>query len=326
MITNLIETTTKAVSKNIKGFYIKEDLIYNGHPINNSSVKYGKTTVHFGNSSQTISFLERTYEWTPCYIKAKEEMLSNIPELDFLEKKDIQTITSCILSNDPTKLSRTLNSIKESISDTLNCNLYEYQREVLINLKKLRKESEDETEKDNLYENSKKLKNSELNPLDLIDLLSKPNQTQPNHLIAKYTSNIFYYLEEVEEFEKISTFIEKARLYEKLVLLNITFCKDELEFELPISSDSNLYQQIVNNLSNVKHFIFKSLTPENIIYNKTKERFELDDVTPIGTNEDIEINWMELLEGKKTFYHHKNLSFPLSYNDVIKLGVDINEY
>lgn len=326
MITNLIETTTIWVSKNIKGSYIKEDLIYNGYPINDSSVKYAKTTVHFGKSSQAISFLEKTYGWTPCYIRTKEEILSNIPELDFLEKKDIQTITTCILSNNPTKLSRTLNSIKESILDTLDYNLYECQQDVLINLKKLRKGSEDEVEKDNLYENFKKLKNSELTPLELIDLLSKTKKTQSDHLKIKYISNIFYYLEEVEELEKISIFIEKARLYEKLVLLNIAFCKDELEFELPVSSDSNLYQQIVNNLSNVKHFIFESLTPENIIYNKTKERFELYDVTPIGKNEDIEINWMELLEGTKTFYHHKNLSLPLSYNDITELGVDISEY
>lgn len=321
----LTEYIIKLISKNFNEAYIKESLKYNQISIGNSTVKYAKTIMDFEKSNNSILFLEKNFNWTSCQAKTREEMLAKIPELDFLEETDSQNIITSILNDNVTKLAKVLTNVESDILETLENNLYEYEKEILNALKKIKKELKDRAKKNALYEVTTKLKHSDLNALELIDFLSQIKRTDPVHSVLKSVSDIFYYLGEVEEVALLSSFIEKSRLYEKLVLLNIAFCEDELEFELPISTDSNLYQQIVSDLSCVKHFIFENLTPESIIYNKTKGQYELYNVTPIGTNKDIEINWMELLEGEQTFYHHKDIPFPLSYNDITECGVDINE-
>lgn len=326
----LIENMSTLVSKNFKKKYIKENLKCTGYLFNDSTINSNNTIVNFGKNINSILFLEKTYGWTPCHIKIKEEILAKISELNFLREKDKQKIITCLSDNSFSKLSTILTAIEDEIIDNLKDNLNTSDRSIFRNLRKIAKEFKSQLESESLYEELKEiiknLNDYDLEVIKLINLLSQIKQTESLSKASKYITNIFDDLEEVEEIEDLSAFIEKTLLYEKFVLLNIAFCEDNLIFELPILTDSNLYQQIVTDLSIVKHFIFESLVPENIIYNKTKEQYELYNVTPIGINKDIEIDWMELLEGKKQFYHHANLSFSLSYNDIIESGVDINEY
>lgn len=326
----LIKIITTLVLKKFKENYIKESLRYDGDSFNDSFIKYDNMIVTFGKDVSAILFLEKTYGWTPCQAKIKEEILEKISELDFLEEKDIQKIITSLSNDNLPGLSNILKLIKNDIINELNDNLNTSERTILKNLKKIAREFKFQLKSESLYEELKEmieqLDYCDFQVTSLITLLSKIKQTESLYKASKYVTDIFDDLEEVEDFGALSAFIKKTHLYEKLVLLNIAFCEYDLEFEIPISIDSSIYQKIVTDLSIVKHFIFENLVPENIIYNKTKDRYELYNVTPIGINEDIEINWMELLEGKKNFYHHENLSFSLSYNDIIESGVDINEY
>ncbi|MGL5351000.1 MAG: hypothetical protein ACRDA0_10640 [Cetobacterium sp.] len=327
-----IPTFDSLLESNLNPYYIAKEIKERGKFINNTVVKYDDWYIYINPYSDTksVNFVGDFFNWESLIPYYKDDVTYFISNATALSRKVIRVVNDFLFNNDDNNILWFLKKQKNIYLKRLNKNLEENEEEIKKNLKKIISNFKEQLKMRGFYrelrETINKLDDSNLDVLKLKDLLYRITKTESLLKASIYITNIFNELEEIDEFNEISVLIDKINFYKKLLDLNIAFCKDDLDFELPISNDPNLYIKINNDLKIVKNFIFESLTPENIIYNKTKERFELYDVTPIGTNEDIEINWMELLEGTKTFYHHKSLSFPLSYNDVIKLGVDINEY
>lgn len=326
-----IPTFDSLLESDLNPYYIAKEIKASGKIINNIVVKYEDWHIYINPYSDTKSanFVENFFNWKSSIPYYKDDITDFMSNATALPTKVIKTLNKSLLNNDKYNLLRVLEKQKKRCLKQLNKNLEENKDEIEEILNKIKSRFKKQLKMKGFYkklrETINKLTNSDLDVLDLIDLLSKIAKTEFLWETSKYVTDVFDELEEIDEFNEISILIDKINLYIKLLDLNITFCKDDLEFELPISNDPNLYVQINNDLKIVKNFIFESLTPENIIYNKTKKQYELYNVTPIGTNKDIEINWMKVLEGKKNFYSYKYLSFPLSYEEVFEAGVDINE-